>query len=121
MKFGYFYLLIILIAVPVVAEGEITGIDTSLPSTTNHYLSGLPNQESDQKVDRRIVEKETTGANEVIENKANTKPTEKKDSDSQDGFWSKLFQDQTYMNLLLLVAIAGIFVFYRLRSGRSRH
>ncbi|MBW7856808.1 MAG: hypothetical protein H3C43_00550 [Leptonema sp. (in: Bacteria)] len=121
MKFGHFYLLIFLVAVPVIAEPELTGIDTSLPSTANRYISGLKDQEPDQKVDRRIVEKETTDTSKVIENKSNTKAPEKSSNDSQEGFWSKLFQDQTYTNLLLLIAIAGVFVFYRLRSGRSRH
>ena len=123
MKFVYLYLIMILIALPVMAEPDASSIDVSLPSTAERYITGLEEQEFDQKVDRRIVEKETTVTlekNDINEIKANAESPKKNDNDGQDGFWTKLFQDQTYTNLLLLMVIAAIFVFYRLQSRRSR-
>jgi len=106
---------------PLVAEPD-SGIDMSLPSTTDRYIKGLSTDEEAQ-VDRQVDVKEVETTDDSKDTQGDSVPRQSAhDSQSadDDGFLKRAFKDQTFINLLILSALLGVFVLYRIRSGGSR-
>ncbi len=104
---------ILILTVPLWAAPE-DGVDLTLPRSTDRYIPGLISGEEAQ-VDRRMeVTEQDPGLEMPEEGPAAS------EADSEEGLLSRLLQDQTFINLILLVLLLGVFVLYKLRSGGSR-
>lgn len=92
------------------------GADLSLPSSTDRYVPGLVTGK-ETEVDRRmeVTEKEpppSPAEAAPVAPKGETSP-----AGDEEGFFSSIFKNKTFLNLLILAGIGAVFIVYRLRTG----
>lgn len=92
----------------------------TLPGTADRYIPGLVTGEA-QQVDRRmeVTEREGSPVGAPASVPA-TKPETPKVGTEDEGFFRQLIGNRTFLNILILAGILGVFILYRLRSGGSR-
>jgi hypothetical protein len=93
------------------------GADLTLPSSTDRYIPGLISGE-EAEVDRRMEVTEREAPKTAPEPEA--KKSRQQVEEEGEGFFSRLFQNQTVVNLIILGILLGIFILHQLRSGGSR-
>jgi hypothetical protein len=90
-------------APPAPPAARVPGVADDFPAGEERYLP-----------DFKITEEQAA----PLEAKGETKPPETPSADSGFRFSSLFEGDRTFLNILLLCAIVGVFVLYRLRGRR---